>query len=440
MGTFALSLGFRFGSSVILSRLLSPELFGILLIILTVRQGIELSSDVGFGQNIVQNKLGDNPDFLNTVWVMQIARGVILGTLLFLCATPIATLYAVPAAGLQISAALLFVSGLASTSIFLLHRNLKFTRLNVFDLGLEGIGSLLVIAAAVASPTIESVLMAALAGQLIRSASSYFLTSDANRFHFSAKYAWEILIFGRWIFLLSILTFLSANFDRLFIGKVAPLAIFGIYGIAKALCDLPTSLVFRVGYSVIFPVVSSAKNAERPNVRVQLSAIRFKLLLVAAAGVAFGISISDIAVTLIYDDRYHDAAWMLSLLLFGAWLAILCSINEYAMLGFGKPSYIVISNGIKLAYYMTVLPLAYQKMEVFGAIIAISFSEIGRYVVISIGQRRENFSFLSQDLAATLVFIGLVTALSWARSAAGLGTAFDTVPMEHIGWMFGRPA
>ncbi len=70
-GTYAFSVIIRFGSNVILARLLSPELFGILLIINTVRQGIELSSDVGLAQNVVQNSVGNTPAFYNTVWVMH---------------------------------------------------------------------------------------------------------------------------------------------------------------------------------------------------------------------------------------------------------------------------------------------------------------------------------------------------------------------------------
>ena len=438
VGTYALSIVFRFGSNVILSRLLNPELFGIMLIINTIRQGIELSSDVGFAQNVIQNKAGDRPVFFNTVWVMQIVRGFLLGALLFLCAAPIGHLYSVPATAFEISGAILLVSGLASTSIFLLHRNLQLAKLNLFDLAQDAIGAIIVIAAAVISPTIESLLVATLGAQLIRTVSSYFLTSDGNQFQFSKAYALEVITFGRWIFFSSILMFLCASFDKLYLGKVAPLAVVGIYGIARALADMPTYLAARVGYSVIFPIVSWSQSAARSELRAQLSSIRLKLLLVAAVGVAFGISIADIAITLIYDARYHDAAWMLPLLLFGAWLAILCSISEYAMLGFGKPSYNVLGTGIKLAYCVTVLPLAYQKMGIFGAIVAVVFSEIGRYVVIGIGQRREQFSFLKQDAAATLVFIGLVIAMSWVRSLAGFGTAFESVPLEQVGWMFGK--
>ena len=63
---------------MILTRLLAPELFGIVTIISSVRNGIELISDVGLGQSIVYNKNSENPDFYNTAWTLQWIRGLLL--------------------------------------------------------------------------------------------------------------------------------------------------------------------------------------------------------------------------------------------------------------------------------------------------------------------------------------------------------------------------
>ena len=75
VATYSASQLFRFVSSVILTRLLAPELFGLIAIIHSVRIGIELLSDVGIGQNVVYNKESDKPDFYNTAWSLQLIRG-----------------------------------------------------------------------------------------------------------------------------------------------------------------------------------------------------------------------------------------------------------------------------------------------------------------------------------------------------------------------------
>jgi O-antigen/teichoic acid export membrane protein len=436
-GTYAVSVITRFGSNVLLSRLLTPEFFGMMLIINTVKQGVELGSDVGFAQNVVQNKAGNQPAFFNTIWVMQMVRGVLLCIVLFACAAPLGRLYSVPASGFELSAATLLAAGFASTSIYLLHRSLQLAKLTVFELALDVVNAILVVAAAIMSPTIEALVAATLVAQIIRTITSHFLSSGGNRLYFSKTYALEVLRFGRWIFLSSLLMFLCASFDRLYLGKVATLSVLGIYGIARTLSDMLVILAGRIGYSVIFPVVSSSQGTARADVRRQVSGIRFKLLLVAAAGVAFGISIADIAISLVYDARYHDAGWMLPLLLFGVWAAILCSVNEYALLGFGKPMYGVISNGIKLAYFLIALPLAFRHLGILGAILVIALSDLGRYALVAVGQWYERFSFLRQDATATVVFLSLVLALSLMRWLAGFGTAFDGVPLDRLGMIVG---
>ncbi|WP_081717628.1 oligosaccharide flippase family protein [Hyphomicrobium nitrativorans] len=438
VGTYTVSIVTRFGSNIILSRLLTPETFGMVMIVNTVRQGIDLSADVGLAQNVIQNKAGDRPEFFNTAWIMQIVRGAFLCVVLLICAAPIGRLYSVPESAFVLSGAILLVAGLASTSLLLLHRRLQLAKLTMFDLAQDVVSAAIIIMAALVSPTINSLMIAVLIAALIRTGTSYFLTNDRNRFAFNKAHAWEILTFGRWIFLSSILMFLCMSFDRLYIGHVAPLAVVGVYAIARTLADMPILLASRIGYSVVFPVVSEAQGHARADTRARLSAIRFKLLVVAAVGIAFGISVADLAVHLVYDARYHEAGWMLPILLFGVWLAILCSINEYAILGFGKPSYAVIANAIKLVYYLIALPLAYLYLGILGATMVVALSDLGRYAILGVAQKREQFSFLTQDAGATLLFLSIILVMSGIRSLAGFGSAFDTIPLNEIAGLFGR--
>ena len=68
----------RFGSNLILTRLLVPEMFGVMAIVTVVQIGLTMFSDVGLLQNVVQSRRGGESLFLNTVWVLQIVRGCLL--------------------------------------------------------------------------------------------------------------------------------------------------------------------------------------------------------------------------------------------------------------------------------------------------------------------------------------------------------------------------
>ncbi len=58
----------RFATNLILTRLLMPEVFGLMALVNSLRVGLELFSDLGIVQNIVQSPRGDRPTFLNTAW------------------------------------------------------------------------------------------------------------------------------------------------------------------------------------------------------------------------------------------------------------------------------------------------------------------------------------------------------------------------------------
>ena len=78
LGALVTSQAIRLGGNLIMARLLMPEMFGIMIIATTVSVVMHLLSDVGLRQNIIQSPRGDDPEFLNTVWTVQIVRGFVL--------------------------------------------------------------------------------------------------------------------------------------------------------------------------------------------------------------------------------------------------------------------------------------------------------------------------------------------------------------------------
>ena len=68
----------RFGSNLVMTRLLMPEAFGVMSIATTVMVGLAMFSDLGLRQFIVQSSRGNDPSYLNTAWAIQILRGALL--------------------------------------------------------------------------------------------------------------------------------------------------------------------------------------------------------------------------------------------------------------------------------------------------------------------------------------------------------------------------
>src|SRR5690242_8736111 len=89
IGAFGLGQAIRLATSVVLARLLAPELFGIILIVSSLRTGIELLSDVGIAQNITYHKDANDPEFYNTAWTLGVIRSIILWIIALLITVPV---------------------------------------------------------------------------------------------------------------------------------------------------------------------------------------------------------------------------------------------------------------------------------------------------------------------------------------------------------------
>ena len=87
---FALSQVIRFGTNLVMTRLLAPEMFGVMTIAQMVTIGLVLFSDLGLRLNIIQSRRGSDPVFLNTVWVTQILVSCLLALGAILVASSLA--------------------------------------------------------------------------------------------------------------------------------------------------------------------------------------------------------------------------------------------------------------------------------------------------------------------------------------------------------------
>lgn len=424
-------LAVRFVASIALARLLSPELLGVMVIVNGVRNGIELFSDIGIRQNVVQNPNGGTPEFYNAAWTLQVMRGCVLAIAGLLATVPLVWLYDVPILAIifPVASANFVLLGLTSIGLPLAARRLQFKRLNAFDASVDVVTTLVQLIFVYLSPTIWALVFGGIFGTSLRAFASYFLLpGPAPQLFFDKKSARDILIFGKWIFISSAIYFLSLNFDRLYLGAVVPIAVLGVYGIARALSDMIVVLVLRIADLIIFPVISSSSAVPRMELRDKLAKMRMALLFAAALGISVLFSSADLIVSVLYDERYRDAGWMLSLLSLGTWFTILASVNDATLLGLGRPTYSAVANACKLTWLVITLPIGYAAYGIAGAVVAVSLGDACRYAPLLLGQIRERFTFGSQDFLATMTLIALIAFWEVVHRGLGLGLTWLTLP------------
>ncbi len=419
--TFGASFVLKLASSVILARLLAPEIFGVMVIVNSIRLGIELLSDVGIEQNIVNHRQGLSPRFFNTAWTIQLIRGGALSLLFAALSPALASLYHLDLSVLLAVSLAPLLTAFASTSIFVLVKNLEVRRRNLFELQAECINFMFCVGLALVTPTVWALIWGMLLSIAARSVMSYRLPHPAHRLLLDREHVKEIVHFGKWIMASSLLNYASTYLDRLFIGRMATMQTLGLYGIARNISDLPSGLAGRLAYRVIFPLLALYRT-DRGEATLH-EFVRMRRLIVIAASLGIGsLAVgADIAIDLLYDPRYQAAGPALFLLLISAWFAVLAQLNEVALLGFGNARPVSYAHSLRIALLCVALPVGYQHYGLPGAIIGLTVSEAGRSLYMMARQARHGLAFWSQDIGGTALFVAWVALLTFLRSAAGFG-------------------
>lgn len=425
---YGASQGLRFASNLILTRLLFPDLFGLMALVNTFILGLHLFSDLGIRPSIIQNPRGDDPDFLNTAWTLQIIRGFGLWVCCLLMAWPLAVVYhnqdllwLIPVIGLTT-----LFDGFMSTSLASLSRSVDVGKLTRFEFTIQLISTVIMLAWASVSPTIWALVGNALAAGLIKLIWSHHLGQPyTNRIAWDKDALKDLVNFGRWIFLSTAMTFLASQADRLLLGRLFTLELLGIYTIAFTLSDLPLSIIQALGSNVMLPIISQQSHLPQAELRRKILEKRRFLLLGMAVGLTGLICFGDILIQSLYDSRYHQAAWMLPILALGNWPRMLPMTTAPTLIAIGKPLYGAVGNCLKFIYMLVALPLSFVAIGPLGAVIAIALNDVPFYIAISYGLWREGFSSLTQDLKSTGFLICCAAFGVWIRYQLGFGLPID---------------
>jgi O-antigen/teichoic acid export membrane protein len=437
------SQALRFGSNLILTRLLLREDFGVMAIVNALLIGLQLFSDVGIGPSIIQSSRGDDPKFLNTAWTMQILRGFMLWLCACALAIPVASFYEYPQLAwiIPVAGGTALIAGFNSTRLFTAYRHLDLGRISMLELGAQAAGILVMIVWAYRDPSIWSLVAGGLVSSLAKLALSHTLLQGcANRLHWEKAALGSLLRFGRWIFFSTLLTFMVGQSDRLIFGKMVPFAMLGVYSMGALLAAMPAVALGRLASGVLFPLYSRVLNAGQ-DLRAMFGRVRRPILVLAGWMFALlaggGVAMVDV----LYPDDFAQAGVFLQILALGSWFAVLESTNGAALLARGEAHWTAAGNAAKLVGMVVLIPLGHYLGGFPGAVVGLSLSEIPRYAVSAWAAARAGLKGWALDLGSTAWLLA-TAALGWfvadfaqRRSgslAVALGVLFIAVTLAWV--------
>ena len=314
---FGFSQVLRLGSNLILTRLLFPEAFGVMAMVSVFLMGLAMFSDVGVGPAIMQSKRGDDRDFLNTAWTIQIIRGTCLFLVAVALTWPMALYFGEPDLVwyLPVAALTQLILGFQPTRYETANRHLRAGRVTVLDMTTQVIG--VVIASALAWWW-QSVWALVISGVISAAAQvilfDLFLPGERNKLRWEAEARHELIHFGKWVFLSTIAGFAIGQADKVVIGGYLGTHDFGIYNIGFFWASFPLMMGSVVVRKVMIPIYrESPPGASRGNfLRLR------RLRMLATAGMIALVMVPAFfggwLIALLYDPRYLAAGGVVVLI------------------------------------------------------------------------------------------------------------------------------
>jgi len=355
----------RLASNLILTRLLFPDLFGLIAIIYVVISSVAMLTDIGVGPYLIQHKKDNSPDILNTAWTLQIIRGVVVW--LVICALSIC-LYYYQSLGLlnansvysheqlplliAIASCSMVISGFNSISIHSLSRELNVKRIIIITFVSRLISIISMLTIALYNPTIWVLISGALIYAFIYMIASHvFLPSThIKRLMLDRKIVSQILHFGKWVFVSTMMTLAVMNGDRIILSGFVNSELLGFYAIAFLFIDAAKGLFSTINQRVWFPLLSTVKRGEQGKLQEVYYRIRLYQDMISYTLVGVLFVVAPLIIGVLYDERYSEVGYIFSILSLSVTAVGLTTIESiFISLGLSKyTSFINVSRAIFL--------------------------------------------------------------------------------------------
>lgn len=418
IGSQAYSNVVRLGANLIMTRLLYPEAFGLMLIVNLVVMIFGQLSDVGVKPALIARTAEIDERYLNTAWTMLLARGVVLAVLLIVVAHPVAAFYGEPqlAGLLLLTAAIPILQSLASPHAMLAEKKVKLTKIILAGM----IGNTLTIAIVVTwlfiEPTIWAVAANGVIGSIIGSALSYyFFPGTRPKLCWNKEAVLELFHFGKWVFIATALTFLARQGDGLIVSKVVSTVQLGTFSIAIGLFRMLEQVVGHLSWSVMFPAYAELNRRQEDPALLSRRHRRIKLALFGIAMpviLAFCILGSDV-IDLLYDERYQDAGWILQLLGLGGIFVALGSPIRTLTMSFGDSFRYMWQQVFSLAALIGAMATGWSIDGFRGLILGIAVAQALEYCVARWAVTKYKIGDYGSDLLFAVALLSVIL-LSWS--------------------------
>jgi O-antigen/teichoic acid export membrane protein len=373
IGSFAENL-LRFIRNIILARLLAPDAFGLMATIMAIAAAAEAFAEVGLTQSIIQNKKGADKEFLNVIWWFSTFRGTFLYIIVFFAAPFIADFLNKPEATLILRIALIVIllRGLISPKIYLLQKELKFTRWVLLTQSASILGIVAAITSAFYLRNVWALVLGYVAETFLIFLFSYIFYPHIPKLQINLSHAKDIMSFSRKVFGLPILMVLYSQVDNFVIGKVISLSTLGLYYLARSLSNMSTTIFSKI--SAVFLPAFSLIQDDKVKLKKSLLQLTEIIATLGLPFLTFLIVYARPILTLIYSPELNTIAIPFSICCIFSFLYLLSVLIMNVAFATGNPDQFRQASLVRTIVFLILLYPATKYFGLIGAALSALFS------------------------------------------------------------------
>jgi len=253
----------QFAIKIFLARLLSPQDFGIMAIIISLVSFVSFFQDLGLGTALVQRKDKVQESF-NSVFVFVTFLGVIFSSIFVLFSKNIAYFFNTADLSNSILIVALTFPFSAATVPFFAHicKNLLFFRRFLAETLPVIFGSCLSLILALFGFGYMSLVIGYVAGSMSYAVLIFILSPFKLSLKFDLSLLKEILHYSKYIFFVNITAIILSQGDNFIVAKFLGSEQLGYYALAYSLATLPSVNMAHILSRVLFPLFAHVQDSK----------------------------------------------------------------------------------------------------------------------------------------------------------------------------------
>jgi O-antigen/teichoic acid export membrane protein len=373
-------------STIILSRLLDPQHFGLLGMLTVLTSLGSLFVGMGLSHAVVHNQDLDDED-LSTIFWLNFALGTCVGVFFFLAAGFIADFYEQPGLFLMTRwfSLIFLIYGGSAVSIGLLSKRMDFKSLILSQLIGNTVSTVIAISMAWYGFAVWALIAQAFSNQLIYVLLNFYYSKWHPRVVFKKSSLRKIFKFSRNLLPNQLIDFFAFNIDMMVIGKVFGTRELGLYSRAGALVMLPVNSLGMIYNKTFFSTFAALQQDQG---ELQINYFRgIKLLLLTLMPILIIVAIcSGDIVLILFGEKWLEISMLVSVLSISAAVTAVNNFNDSFIISQGRTDLLLRVNTIEKAILIVAIFIGsrYGLMGIaFAKVVAVVITFVPRILLLS---------------------------------------------------------